>query len=74
MTFSPHDVIQIVSLFLPKLSSTYDVRPKNHIKHPLCQLYKFPIQGYFAIVSLLIENFCLNQTDIARISLLILWS
>ena len=54
MTFSSHDVIQSVSLFLPKLSSTYDVRPKNHIKHPLYQLYKFPIQGYFAIVSVLI--------------------
>ena len=54
MAFSPHGVIQIVSHFLPKLSSTYKMLPKNYMKYPLYQLYKFPFQGYVAIVSVLI--------------------
>ena len=72
MTFSPHGVIQSVFHFLPKLSSIYDMLPKNHMKYPLYQLYKFPVQAYVAIVSVLIKKFCLSQTHIARISFLIL--
>ena len=35
MTFSPHGIIQTVSHFLPKLSSIYDMLPKNQMKYPL---------------------------------------
>ena len=41
----PIAAIQILSHFLPKLSSTYDMLPKNHMKYPLHHLYKFPGQG-----------------------------
>ena len=54
MTFSPHSVIQSVSHFLPKLSSMYDMLPKNHMKYPLYHWYKFPVQGYVSIASDLI--------------------
>ena len=54
MAFSPHGGIQSVSPFLPKLSSPDDMLPKNHMKYPLHQIYKFSVQGYVAIVSVLI--------------------
>ena len=54
MTRSPHGVIQSVSPVLPKLPFTYDMLLKNHMKYPFHQLYKFPVQVYVAIVSVLI--------------------
>ena len=62
MIFSPHGVIQSVSPLLPKVSSTYDMLPKNHMKYPLHQLYNFPVRGYIAIVAVLFQNLHLNQT------------
>ena len=53
MTFSPYGIIQSVSYSIPKLSLTYNMLPKNHMKYPLDQLHKFPVQRYFAIVSVL---------------------
>ena len=44
---------------------------KNHLKYHPHHLYKFPVQGYIAIVSVLLYNFRLNQTHIERISFLI---
>ena len=54
MASSPHVATRIVSYFLRKLASTYDMPRKNHMKYPLHQLHKFPVQGYASIVSVLI--------------------
>ena len=63
MNFSPHGVIQSVSHFLPKLSSTYmsyaiytiyAICSQRTMKYPLHQLYKFPVQAYKHI------SICLN--------------
>ena len=45
MVFSLHGVIQI--------SNAHDTLPWYHMKYPPQQLYKFPAQGYVAIVSVL---------------------
>ena len=54
MNVSPHGVIQSVSHFLLKLSYTYDMLPKNHMNTALHHWYKFPVQGYVAIASVLV--------------------
>ena len=40
VTFLPYGDTQSVSHFLPKLSSTFDMLPKNQMKYPLYQLYQ----------------------------------
>ena len=64
--FLPLMVSSKVHPFSPKVSPTYDMFPKNHMKYLPNKLYKFPVQGYVVIISVL----C--QTHIARISFLIL--
>ena len=66
MTFFPSRCHPKCIPFSPKVSSTYDMFPKNHMKYLPHKLYKFPVQGYVVIIS------ALCQTHIARISFFIL--